>query len=204
MHTLPSSDERCGWTCEVHVTAGTATRAETTARRPTSAGPDEGPSPIAPEPKELLWGLGAFLVFLLADAPVPGAEGEEGDGRPLRQDPRRAREAEATTAAAEPRSPTTRSSSPPCAARRSPASTPLVDAGRRARRPAGRGQRGDRRAARGRRDPGRGGRRPPSGSIEDGRRRVAARVVELSTGRRPDEAAVRHVVADLDADGARS
>ena len=26
--------------------------------------PDEGPSPIAPEPKELLWGLGSFLVFL--------------------------------------------------------------------------------------------------------------------------------------------
>ena len=26
---------------------------------------DEGPSPIAPEPKELLWGLGAFLVFLV-------------------------------------------------------------------------------------------------------------------------------------------
>ena len=25
---------------------------------------DEGPSPIAPEPKELLWGGGAFLVFL--------------------------------------------------------------------------------------------------------------------------------------------
>ena len=28
--------------------------------------PDEGPSPIAPEPKELLWGLGAFLVLLVA------------------------------------------------------------------------------------------------------------------------------------------
>lgn len=26
---------------------------------------EEGPSPIAPEPKELLWGLGAFVVFLL-------------------------------------------------------------------------------------------------------------------------------------------
>jgi len=26
---------------------------------------DEGPRPIAPEPKELLWGLGAFLVFLV-------------------------------------------------------------------------------------------------------------------------------------------
>jgi len=26
---------------------------------------DEGPSPIAPEPKELLWGLGAFVVFLV-------------------------------------------------------------------------------------------------------------------------------------------
>ena len=26
---------------------------------------EEGPSPIAPEPKELLWGFGAFLVFLV-------------------------------------------------------------------------------------------------------------------------------------------
>jgi F-type H+-transporting ATPase subunit b len=31
-----------------------------------TAEPDEGPSPIAPEPKELLWGLGAFLVLLAA------------------------------------------------------------------------------------------------------------------------------------------
>jgi F-type H+-transporting ATPase subunit b len=28
--------------------------------------PDKGPSPIAPEPKELLWSLGAFVVFLVA------------------------------------------------------------------------------------------------------------------------------------------
>jgi F-type H+-transporting ATPase subunit b len=28
--------------------------------------PDEGPSPISPEPKELLWSLGAFLVLLIA------------------------------------------------------------------------------------------------------------------------------------------
>jgi F-type H+-transporting ATPase subunit b len=27
--------------------------------------PDKGPSPIAPEPKELLWSLGAFVVFLV-------------------------------------------------------------------------------------------------------------------------------------------
>ena len=31
---------------------------------PVTTEPDEGPSPIAPESKELLWGLGAFLVFL--------------------------------------------------------------------------------------------------------------------------------------------
>jgi F-type H+-transporting ATPase subunit b len=32
----------------------------------TTTEPDKGPSPIAPEPKELLWSLGAFLVFLIA------------------------------------------------------------------------------------------------------------------------------------------
>jgi F-type H+-transporting ATPase subunit b len=31
----------------------------------TTEKPDEGPSPIAPEGKELLWGAGAFLVFLV-------------------------------------------------------------------------------------------------------------------------------------------
>jgi F-type H+-transporting ATPase subunit b len=31
----------------------------------TTEEPDKGPSPIAPEPKELLWSLGAFIVFLV-------------------------------------------------------------------------------------------------------------------------------------------
>ena len=37
-----------------------------TAAQEETAEPDTGPSPISPEPKELLWGLGAFLVLLIA------------------------------------------------------------------------------------------------------------------------------------------
>jgi F-type H+-transporting ATPase subunit b len=32
---------------------------------PSTTVPDKGPSPIAPEPKELFWSLGAFVVFLV-------------------------------------------------------------------------------------------------------------------------------------------
>ncbi len=53
----------------LHVVLGAA--AESVGVRPTAtdestAPPDEGPSPITPETKELLWGLGAFLVLLVA------------------------------------------------------------------------------------------------------------------------------------------
>jgi F-type H+-transporting ATPase subunit b len=53
----------------LHVVLGAA--AERLGVRPTAtdestAQPDEGPSPITPETKELLWGLGAFLVLLVA------------------------------------------------------------------------------------------------------------------------------------------
>ena len=41
-------------------------------------------------------------------------------------------------------------------------------------------------------------------SVEDAAVAVAARIVELSTGRRPDDAAVRSAVADLTSAGARS
>jgi F-type H+-transporting ATPase subunit b len=53
----------------LHVVLGAA--AESVGLLPTAtdestAAPDEGPSPITPETKELLWGLGAFLVLLVA------------------------------------------------------------------------------------------------------------------------------------------
>ena len=44
-------------------TAGDESSAEDTAAHEESA--DEGPSPIAPELKELLWGFGAFFVFFI-------------------------------------------------------------------------------------------------------------------------------------------
>ena len=44
-------------------TAGDESSADDTAAHEETA--DEGPSPIAPEAKELLWGFGAFIVFLI-------------------------------------------------------------------------------------------------------------------------------------------
>ena len=59
--------ERSDSTFEVHVTAEDGDEGETTGEEIDEAlEADEGPSPIAPEMKELLWGFGAFLVFLLA------------------------------------------------------------------------------------------------------------------------------------------
>ena len=92
------------------------------------------------------------------DAAVPGAEGQEGDGRPLRQDPHRARDGGGVA-----RSRTGRGRRLRGPARRRPQRSERPHrrrsrcARRRARRSVGRGQRGDRRAALGRRDRGRSG-----------------------------------------------
>ena len=123
--------------------------------------PTSGPSPISPELKELVWGLGAFLVLLVADAAATWCpKVQEGDGRPLRQDPRRARDGrERRATPREPRSPTTR---PQLAAVRAEASA-RIDAAR-ATLEAERAEQlaevnaAHRRAASGRRDRGRGGR----------------------------------------------
>ena len=53
--------------------------------------PKDGPSPIAPELKELAWGAGAFVVFAVLMRLVLFPR-EEGDGGPLREHPRRSRE----------------------------------------------------------------------------------------------------------------
>jgi F-type H+-transporting ATPase subunit b len=47
-----------------HADVATATPAPEQAETSTTV-LEKGPSPIAPEPKELLWGLGAFVVFLV-------------------------------------------------------------------------------------------------------------------------------------------
>jgi F-type H+-transporting ATPase subunit b len=52
---------------EVHVMVEDDEEGETTGEQiGEEIAAEEGPSPIAPEMKELLWGLGAFVVFLLA------------------------------------------------------------------------------------------------------------------------------------------
>ncbi len=58
--------ERSDSTFDVHVTAEDGDEETTGEEIDAALEADEGPSPIAPEMKELLWGFGAFLVFLLA------------------------------------------------------------------------------------------------------------------------------------------
>ena len=62
--TVPNAGEVGGGGLHVFLGSPEHGFAPTGATEPTEE-LDEGPSPIAPEPKELLWGLGAFLVFLV-------------------------------------------------------------------------------------------------------------------------------------------
>ncbi len=167
--------------------------------------PEPGPSPIAPEAKELLWSLGAFLVFLaamrlyLVPKVKEGMQRRHGKVRTELEQAESIRDAaraevsqyEAQLAAVRgevtgridaarqvlerERADQLAEANEAIAARRSAAATEAEVA---------------RLAAR--------------GSVEDAAVAVAARLVELSTGRRPDEAAARRVVADLTTAGARS
>jgi len=166
---------------------------------------DPGPSPITPEVKELLWSGGAFLVFLVlmrlwlvpkvkagmrarygkvrseleeAEATQDAAREEvaqyEGQLATVRAEARERIDAARVQLDGE-RFDRVAEANEAIAERRSQAATAAEEA---------------RIAAR--------------GSVEDAAVAVAVRIVELSTGRRPDEGAVRTAVADLTSAGARS
>ena len=176
-----------------------------TAAQEETAEPDTGPSPIAPEPKELLWGLGAFLVLLIAMRLylVPkvkkGMDARYGKTRSELELAEALREAaRAEVEAYEAQLAAVRSE----ASARIDAAREVLDGERADRLGEANEAIAERRSAAA--TEAEAARLAASGSIQDAAVAVASRVVELSTGRRPDEAAVRRAVADLSSTGARS
>jgi F-type H+-transporting ATPase subunit b len=167
--------------------------------------PDEGPSPIAPEAKELLWGAGAFLVFLIAMRLflVPKVkQGMQDRYGKIRSD---FESADAVRDAA--RQELAEYESQLAAVRAEAAAR--VDAVRHQLE----GERADRiseanAAIAERRSAAateaEAARIAARASIEEAVASIAARAVELSTGRRPDEAVLRRAVAEVTSAGVRA
>ena len=163
---------------------------------------DEGPSPIAPETKEILWGLGAFLVFLIAMRLYLVPRVKKGMVARYGKITGEREEADAVTASAER---DVAEYQEALAAVRAEA-TKRIDAARQTldaersdkltevnariaeRRGAAAAQAEEARAA-------------ARDSVEAAAADVAGRATELAIGRRPDAAAVRRVVADLSPTG---
>ncbi|MGI9052200.1 MAG: hypothetical protein ACR2HQ_06050 [Ilumatobacteraceae bacterium] len=163
---------------------------------------DEGPSPIAPETKEILWGLGAFLVFLIAMRLYLVPRVKKGMVARYGKITGEREEADAVTASAER---DVAEYQEALAAVRAEA-TQRIDAARQTldaersdkltevnariaeRRGAAAAQAEEARAA-------------ARDSVEAAAADVAGRATELAIGRRPDAAAVRRVVADLSPTG---
>jgi F-type H+-transporting ATPase subunit b len=203
VHTVSVSFDGAGVVL-VHTSGHALAGPFVTAQDSTEA-PDPGPSPIAPEPKELLWSLGAFLVLLVAMRYylVPkvkkGMDARYGKTRTELETAEAMREAaRAEVEAYEAQLAAVRGE----ASARIDAARDVLD-----------GERADRLAEANEAIASRrstaateaeAARLAASGSIQDAAVAVASRVVELSTGRRPDEAAVRRAVVDLSSAGARS
>lgn len=166
---------------------------------------EEGPSPITPELKELVWGGGAFLVFLVvmrlflvpkvkqgmsARYGMIRADFESADA--IRDGARQeVAEYEAQLAAVK-----------ADAAARVDAARQQLEGERADRIGEANAAIGERRSAAA--TEAEESRLAARASIDDAVAGIAARAVELSTGRRPDDAEVRRAVADVTSAGARS
>ncbi len=164
---------------------------------------DEGPSPIAPEAKELLWGLGAFVVFLVAmrlylvpkvkkgmNARYGKIQGEREQADSVKADAER-EVAEYEEALAGVRAEATQRVDAARHTLDEERSDKLAEVNARIaeRRGAAATQAEEAKAAQ--RD-----------AVEAAAADVAARATELATGQRPDGTQVRSVVADLMQTGA--
>jgi F-type H+-transporting ATPase subunit b len=167
--------------------------------------PDEGPSPIVPEVKELLWSLGAFLVLLAAMrlylVPKVKAGMQQRYGK-VRTDLATAEamrdDAKDEVAQYEAQLAAVRSE----AATRVDAARHVLDGERTDRFAEANAAIAERRSAAA--AEAEAAKAAARASVEDAAVAVASRLVELSTGRRPDGAAVRGAVEDLTSAGARS
>jgi F-type H+-transporting ATPase subunit b len=171
----------------------------------TTEEPEEGPSPIAPEPKELLWGFGAFIVFLaamrlyLVPKVKAGMTRRYGSIRANHETADAMREAargevaeyEAQLAAVKAE-----------AAARIDAARHQLDGERADRLSEANAAIGERRSAAA--TEAEAQRAAARGTIEEAAVGVAARIVELSVGRRPADDDVRRAVSDAMSAGARS
>jgi F-type H+-transporting ATPase subunit b len=158
---------------------------------------DEGPSPIAPEAKELLWGLGAFLVLLvvmrlfLVPKVKQGMQARYGkiradlEGAEATRDAANAEVAQYETQLAAVRAE---------AAGRIDAARQQLEGERSDRIAEANSAIAERRSAAA--TEAESTRLAAAGSVEDAAAAVATRIVELSTGRRPDDATVRRALAD--------
>jgi F-type H+-transporting ATPase subunit b len=191
--------ERSDSTFEVHVTAEDGDDGETTGEGIDEAlEADEGPSPIAPEMKELLWGLGAFLVFLLAMRLflVPKVKrGMDARYSKIRGQHEQADEATATAEREVADYQEALAGVRAEAVTRIDAARHTLDAERADKLAEVNARIADRRAAAAAQaEEAKAAQRE---SIEVAVADVAARATELATGRRPDQASVRNVVADV-------
>ncbi len=160
--------------------------------------PDKGPSPIAPEPKELLWSLGAFLVFLVLMRLVlfPRVkQGMQARYGKIKTGHERA-EAMRTTAQSEVAEYEAAVAAVQAeAASRVDAARQVIEAERADRLGVANAAIAQRRAAAA--AAVEAAKLAARESIDAAVADVAARAVELSTGRRPDDATVRRAVADV-------
>lgn len=164
----------------------------------TSTEADEGPSPIAPELKELAWGLGAFAVFLLAmrlylfprvkrgmEARYGKIRGEHEQADSVRQSAER-EVAEYQDALAAVRAEATA---------RIDAARQTLDAERNDRLAEVNAAIAERRAAAA--TEAEAAKARAQASIDDAVAGVAARATELAIGRRPGDEVVRQAVAEV-------
>jgi F-type H+-transporting ATPase subunit b len=166
---------------------------------------DPGPSPITPEGKELLWGLGAFLVLLVVMRLWLVPKLKEGMQRrygkvltDLEHAEQMRDAARQEVAQYEAQLAAVRSE----ATARIDAARDVLDRERTDRINEANAAIAERRSAVA--AEAETARIAAASSVEDAAVAVAARLIELSTGRRPDEAVVRRAVADLTSAGART
>jgi len=167
--------------------------------------PDEGPSPITPEGKELLWGLGAFLVLLVAMRLYLVPKLKEGMQRrygKVVSDLEHAEEMRDAARLEVAKYETQLAAVRAEAAGRIDAARQVLDRERTDRINEANAAIAARRSAAA--SEAEAARIAVSASMEDAVESVAARLIELSTGRRPDEATVRRAVAELTTTGARA
>jgi F-type H+-transporting ATPase subunit b len=178
--------------------AGHPVAGQLAAQTETTAAPDEGPSPIAPEGKELLWSLGAFLVLLAAMRLYLVPKLKEGMQRrygKVRGDLEHAEEvrdaARQEVSQYEAQLATVRRE----AAERIEAARHVLDGERTDRFSEANAAIAERRSAAA--AEAEAAMLAAQSSVEEAAAGVAARVVELSIGRRPDDALVRSAVGEL-------